>query len=337
VGAVSVGWEVIAATADFNDITTTTGILNWADGDGSDRTIELGLSNDGSAEGLERVLVKLKAPSGGATLSSPSIASAWLSDPGDASVVSFSTANTSIAERGFGMAVAVIQRTGNAIGTLSVDYAITNGDAGNGSDYSGSTTGTVAWGDGDANPKWLEYEIVDDGSGEADEFFELTLSNPIGGSIGTNSLLRIDILDGTGSNSAPNSVAGASQSVASGQTVTLDGSASNDPDGDSLTYAWSQTLGPTVTLSNAGAASANFTAPNVRSDTLLQFQLEVIDPNGLVDVSTATVTVAAASSGESSGGGSVGLWMLLGLAALLLFSRRDASLLSSVRDPGQSK
>jgi hypothetical protein len=220
---------------------------------------------------------------------------------------------------------------------VSVDYAITNGDADNGSDYTGPMTGTVTWGDGDANPKWLEYEITDDGSGEPDEFFELTLSNPGGGGIGTNSVLRVNILDGTGSNSAPNSVAGTSQTVGSGQSVTLDGNASNDPDGDSLTYAWSQTMGPTVTLTNASSASASFRAPSVGSDTLLQFQLEVIDPHGLTDASTATVTVSADASGEPSGGGSVDFWTLLGLAALLVFSRRDASLLSFVRDPVPSK
>jgi len=337
VAAVSVRWEAIAATADFDDIATTKGILNWADGDGSIRTINLGLTNDGRVEGLERVLIKLQAPTGGATLSSPSIASAWLSDPGDSATVAFSTATASIAERGFATAIAVVKRTGSTSGAVSVDYAITGGDADNGADYTGPMTGTVSWGDGDANPKWLEYEITDDGSGETDEFFELTLSNPGGGSIGTNSVLRIDILDGTGSNSAPNSVAGASQTVAGGRTVTLDGNASNDPDGDSLTYAWSQTMGPTITLSNASSASASFRAPSVGSDTLLQFQLEVIDPHGLTDTSTATVTVSADSSGEPSGGGSVDFWTLLGLVALFAFSRRDASLLSFVRDPVPSK
>jgi len=336
-GAISVRWQTIAATADFDDITTSNGILNWADGDASNRTINLGLTNDGRVEGLERVLVKLQAPTGGATLSSPSIASAWLSDPGDAAIVAFSTDAATITERGFATAVAVIKRTGSANGTMSVDYAITGGNAGNGSDYNGPATGTISWPDGDANPRWLEYEITDDGSGETDEFFELTLSSPSGGSVGTNSVLRVNILDGTGSNSAPNSVAGASQTVASGRTVTLDGNASNDPDGDSLTYSWSQTMGPAVTLSDANSAAASFIAPSVRSDTLLQFQLEVIDPSGLVDASTATVTVSAGSGGESSGGGSVGLWTLLGLVALIVFSRMDASLLSFVHDPGRSK
>jgi len=201
-------------------------------------------------------------------------------------------------------------------------------DATGGTDYSGTASGVVTWADGDANPKWIEYSIADDGSGEANEFFELRLSNASGGSIGPNASLRINILDGTGSNSAPNSVAGTSQTVNSGATVTLNGAGSNDPDGDNLSYAWTQTLGTTVTLSNANTATATFRAPTVTSGTLLQFSLQVTDPGGLGDTSTVNVTVSSASGGGAaggSGGGSLGLWMFFGLLGLAGFSRKDAS------------
>lgn len=326
--ATSVAWEVLGATADIGDVATTRGVLNWADGDGGTRTINLGLTNDGAVEGLERVLIKLSAPTGGATLSSPSIASAYISDPGAASVVEFSSSTFSIAERGFGTAVAVIKRSGSASGALSVDFNVVAGDALSGTDYSGATTGSVSWADGDANPKWIEYTISDDGSGEANEFFELRLSNASGGSIGPNASLRVDILDGTGSNSAPNSVAGSSQSVSSGAMVTLNGGASNDPDGDTLSYAWSQTLGPTVMLANAGTSAASFRAPTVSSATLFRFELEVSDPGGLSDTSTVNVTVSSTSGGGStggSGGGTLDLWFLLGLLGLARLSRKDVS------------
>ena len=45
--------------------------------------------------------------------------------------------------------------------------------------------------------------------------------------------------------------------------VTLDGSGSSDPDGDPLSYAWTQVSGPTVALSDATAAQPTFTAPFV--------------------------------------------------------------------------
>ena len=49
-----------------------------------------------------------------------------------------------------------------------------------------------------------------------------------------------------------------------GKLATLNGSLSADPDGDPLTYAWTQVPGGTsVTLSSAGIATPNFFAPSV--------------------------------------------------------------------------
>lgn len=325
-GAASVRWELISATANVADVTTTSGVLNWAAGDASDRTINLGLTNDGTAEGLERALIKLVSPAGGATLSSPSIASAYISDPGDTAALEFSTSDISIAERGFGTAIAVVQRSGSANGAVSVDFDIIAGSATSGTDYSGMATGTLTWADGDADPKWIEYTIVDDGSGESNEFFDVALSNANGGNIGAKSNLRVAILDGLGSNRAPNSVAGTNQTVGSGVAVTLNGAGSNDPDGDTLSYAWSQTLGTPVTLTNAGTSTARFTAPNVNSDTMLRFELTVSDPSGLNDASTVNVTISApTSSGGGGGSGALNLWILFGLLGVAILSRKDAS------------
>ena len=61
-----------------------------------------------------------------------------------------------------------------------------------------------------------------------------------------------------GSNDAPVADAGTPQTVGEGATVTLTGTGT-DPEGESLTYAWSQTGGtPSVTLTGADTASASF-------------------------------------------------------------------------------
>ena len=57
-------------------------------------------------------------------------------------------------------------------------------------------------------------------------------------------------------------------SVNEGGAVSLIGSASYDPDNDPITYAWSQVGGPAVTITNANAATAGFTAPSVSSTTM---------------------------------------------------------------------
>jgi hypothetical protein len=84
---------------------------------------------------------------------------------------------------------------------------------------------------------------------------------------------------GAPSNSAPTANAGPDQNVGENSTVDLDGTGSSDPDGDALTYAWVQTEGPSVSLSDANSAQSSFTAPGVTagSTLILGFQLTVDD------------------------------------------------------------
>ena len=80
---------------------------------------------------------------------------------------------------------------------------MSNGDATVDVDYTGPANGTLAWADGDADPKWIEYSIVDDGQDEADEFIELMLSNASAGTIGQMAQLRINIINSTVANDPP--------------------------------------------------------------------------------------------------------------------------------------
>jgi hypothetical protein len=75
----------------------------------------------------------------------------------------------------------------------------------------------------------------------------------------------------------------------SGMVVTLDGSASTDPNGLPLIFAWTQTAGPTVAL--AAVDKPSFIAPAVSSATVLTFSLTVSDTGGQVSPTPAVVSV----------------------------------------------
>jgi hypothetical protein len=87
--------------------------------------------------------------------------------------------------------------------------------------------------------------------------------------------------------------AGVDQTAFLGAPVALDGTGSDDPDGDPLTYEWIQASGPAVTLTGADTATASFTAPS--SPTTLTFQLEACDPDEC-DTDAVTITVATPPS-----------------------------------------
>ncbi|MDW8241553.1 MAG: hypothetical protein RMM98_18275, partial [Acidobacteriota bacterium] len=65
-------------------------------------------------------------------------------------------------------------------------------------------------------------------------------------------------------------------------TVMLDGAASNDPEGQPLSFQWTQTAGTPVTLNRANTARPTFVAPCPVSSVVLTFQLKVTDSCGVM-------------------------------------------------------
>jgi len=97
------------------------------------------------------------------------------------------------------------------------------------------------------------------------------------------------------SDPTPAAVAGADQNVSAGAAVGLDGSQSWDPNSLPLQYSWSQTGGPSVTLSGASTATPSFVAPAVPAS--LEFSLTV--SNGTETSTPSTVTVEVKGVGPA--------------------------------------
>ncbi len=107
-------------------------------------------------------------------------------------------------------------------------------------------------------------------------------------------------------NRRPWADAGDDQTVDVGDTVTLDGSGSADPDEDDLTYAWAQTGGSytdAVALTGADTISPSFTVDAALSGQTVIFTLTVTDEHGLTRTDAVTITVRAQQTTPPPGGG----------------------------------
>ena len=89
----------------------------------------------------------------------------------------------------------------------------------------------------------------------------------------------------------PAADAGPDQNVIEGATVVLDGSESSDPNDAIVTYEWTQTGGPAITLSDTAAVRPTFVAAPIAEDVMLVFQLTVYDSGGDSDSDTVSINV----------------------------------------------
>lgn len=98
-------------------------------------------------------------------------------------------------------------------------------------------------------------------------------------------------------NSAPVAHAGVDQNVAIGSTVTLDGSASSDADGDNLVFSWSFTSRPEG--SNATLSSTSAVKPTFMADMEGDYVLRLVVNDGLVNSHPTSVTISAATANSA--------------------------------------
>jgi glucose/arabinose dehydrogenase len=200
-GAVSVNYATSNGTATAgSDYTSASGTLNFANGE-TTKTFSIAILNDTLIEGNETINLTLSNPTGGATLGSPNTAVLTIQDDDVAhpGTLQFSNATYAITENG-GLATITVTRTGGSDGSVTVNYATSNGSATAGADYT-AASGTLTFANGEIT-KTFTVAIINDSLPENPETVILTLSNPTGGAtLGTPATATLTINDDDGQQS----------------------------------------------------------------------------------------------------------------------------------------
>ena len=193
-----------------------------------------------------------------------------------------------------GSATVEVARNNGAEGAVSVKWEILAGATD--SDDLSIDSGTLSWGDGENQVQSISIPVNSDNNGEPKETFFIRLHDPVGSLSLTSpsiAIISIEVSEDVvqpGNNEAPVVDAGTTITAETDTLVTLQGSAT-DADSTELSYVWEQVAGTTVSITDANAAVAQFTAPSVEGE--MSFSLTATDDLGAVGSDEVTVNVVA--------------------------------------------
>lgn len=324
--AISVDYKIMRGAATVSDFfAQESGTLTWGANDTNVKTISIEATNDNIDEGVESMFIRLENASENAELGLPNIAKIDIQSlSGLASTVVLADDNLTVKETDGTVSLSVT-RLGGSDQAATVGLRIENDSADDAAENAAEvdadvtlSTNSLTWAAGELGVKNINITIINDELTEGDESFAIVLENPQNVAISGSSKVSVTIRDDE-SNLAPAINTETRLSVNTRQSVTLTASAS-DPEGESMTFAWQQTSGPTVNLSNADSLSAVFTAPNTTGT--LGFTFTATDDFGVatsmnVTVSVAALPLAPVTNSSSSGGGAIWLMNILVLLTLL--------------------
>jgi Zn-dependent metalloprotease len=282
--AASVDYATADATAQAgSDYATATGTLSFP-AKTTSKTFTISILQDAATEPPEAVSLSLLNPVG-SVLGPQSASTLTISD--DEPQLYFSAASYSGKEGG-PAALITVKRSGNKTAAVSVDYATSDGTATDGADYT-AASGTLSFGAGKTSLTFL-VPLLADTDAEAPETVHLTLSNPVGATLGLfSALLTITDDEPTvGFSVASYSVSEASATA----TVTVKRSGSTSGT-STVDYATSD--GTAVAGVDYTAASGTLTfLPKATSQT---FTVPIIADGNAEPAETVNVTLSNVSPG----------------------------------------
>ncbi|SEH06758.1 Calx-beta domain-containing protein [Candidatus Venteria ishoeyi] len=194
---VSVGYQAAvggAATPDV-DYTAVSGSLSWADGDSSNKSFQIPITNDDDFESNESFAYALVNATGGAVIGTPLMAQILIVDNDDAVAGSLQlgSASYSIIENAGNVSITVL-RTDGADGQATATFRTESVSATAGSDYT-ALNQSVAWSHGDSTSKTINVPVHDDSLVEANETFLVKLENINGAQNGSPLQATVTIIE----------------------------------------------------------------------------------------------------------------------------------------------
>jgi plastocyanin len=305
-GAASVHFATSDGTAKAGtEYTTTSGTLNWADGDGATKTFSVPVVHDASASGNLTVNLALTSPTG-ATLGAPasSVLTIQEGSAGSAGSLSFSQASYSASENE-GNATITVNRTGGKSGAVTVHFAATAGTAVSGTNFT-NASGTLNFANNQTSATFA-VPILDDHHVDPTLTVQLALSDATAGaSVGTGTA-TLNILDADGTGGAPPAPTNLKAVAVDTSTIELSW---NDNSTNEVGFEIQASLlgGTFADVANAPAnsgATATFQVTGLTAATGYQFQVRALgggNPSAfsnIADGSTNAVPAACVANANT--------------------------------------
>lgn len=189
---VNVNYATANGTATVgSDYQATSGLLTIPAGQTS-KTITVIINGDMTPEPDETFFVNLLSPSNAVISKAQGIGSIVNDDGALPPTLQFNAASYNVQED-LGALTITVTRSGDSSGSATVDYATVDGSATQKGDFE-YATGTLSFAPGEAS-KTLPVLINEDMLMEGNETFGLVLSNPVGASLGQQSVATVTITD----------------------------------------------------------------------------------------------------------------------------------------------
>ena len=260
------------ATGSGTDYTLANGTLTISAGGTSGTITIAGIVDDDLDEDNETVIITLSNPNN-AVLGNDSVHTYTISDNDGTPTIAFSSSTStdseSVTTRSITVGVLFAAST-----PIQVDYGVTGGTAGSGTDYSLSS-GSVTIEEGATSGTIVIPSIIDDQADEADETIIITLSNPTGAILGSDivhtaiitdndspPVIDFNITSSSGAESVSSAGLTVDLSAVSAQNVTVDYAITGTATGSGEDY----TLGAGKLTINAGETSGTITIASIIDD-----------------------------------------------------------------------